>query len=380
MSAIDSETGGFLFSLGQILLQGSGFAVLYKYIPNCRVPAAHALIGGFTAALAGFVVKFGFEYYVTAGTLTNIYGAFVALPVLILWIYVAWFLFFAGAAVTATIPKLTAGRYMDSYRTGNDFLTALLILKLFAKRWTMSERPVIGLAELCDAADTYPESCDRVLSRLAHIGFVAPMAEDKHQSWVLTVDPGACRAAARFEEFCADPKVKPRERRARGGGESAGRLRAFGAVDGKYRAHNALKRRARGLRLFLKKVRDKPADLLNGFAAHVPDINRWQQVERLRFDFFREKFLRERHSRVLKPCLGFVDHQLRKGLCAGAGREVCDEFLRLVFHGLGFGGRYGLHLFGGVRFPERHVGHCVSVSRSEAEVLVRMHCAMASAY
>ena len=121
LSGIDSETGGFPFSLGQILLQGFGFAVLYKYIPNCRVPAAHALIGGFTAALAGFVVKFGFEYYVTAGTLTNIYGAFVALPVLILWIYVAWFLFFAGAAVTATIPKLTAGRYMTATAPATTF-------------------------------------------------------------------------------------------------------------------------------------------------------------------------------------------------------------------------------------------------------------------
>lgn len=227
LSGIDSETGGFLFSLGQILLQGFGFAVLYKYIPNCRVPAAHALIGGFTAALAGFVVKFGFEYYVTAGTLTNIYGAFVALPVLILWIYVAWFLFFAGAAVTATIPKLTTGRYMDSYRTGNDFLTALLILKLFVKRWTMSERPVIGLAELCDAADTYPESCDRVLSRLAHIGFVAPMAEDKHQSWVLTVDPARAVLQPVFEEFCADPKVSLVNAGPAAGGESAGALKGF---------------------------------------------------------------------------------------------------------------------------------------------------------
>ena len=117
--------------------------------------------------------------------------------------------------------------YMDSYRTGNDFLTALLILKLFAKRWTMSERPVIGLAELCDAADTYPESCDRVLSRLAHIGFVAPMAEDKHQSWVLTVDPARAVLQPVFEEFCADPKVSLVNAGPAAGGESAGALKGF---------------------------------------------------------------------------------------------------------------------------------------------------------
>ena len=62
-------------------------------------------------------------------------GAFVALPVLVLWIYVAWFLFFAGAAVTATIPKLTSGRYMDSYRAGDDFLTALAMLKALTAKY-----------------------------------------------------------------------------------------------------------------------------------------------------------------------------------------------------------------------------------------------------
>ena len=91
----------------------------------------------------------------------------------------------------------------------------------------MSERPVIGLAELCDAADTYPESCDRVLSRLAHIGFVAPMAEDKHQSWVLTVDPARAVLQPVFEEFCADPKVSLVNAGPAAGGESAGALKGF---------------------------------------------------------------------------------------------------------------------------------------------------------
>ena len=208
LSGVDSGTSAALLSFGQFLLQVLGFSALYKYIPNCRVPWRNALAGGFAAAAAGFVVKVGFEYYVTAGTLTNIYGAFVALPVLVLWIYVAWFLFFAGAAVTATIPKLTAGRYMDSYRAGNDFLTALVILRALTEKHRASEQPVLTLTNLCRAADACPESASAALEGLVHAGYAAPvaMAGEKEEAWVLTVDPERATLLPIFREFCIDPR------------------------------------------------------------------------------------------------------------------------------------------------------------------------------
>lgn len=208
LSGVDSSTSASLLKFGQFLIQVLGFAVLYKYIPNCRVPWSHALTGGTLAALSGFAVKAGFSYYVTAGTLTNIYGAFVALPVLVLWIYVAWFLFFAGAAVTATIPKLTAGRYMDNYRRGNDFLTAVTILKLLIDAGKKSRRPLLTLQALCRGADTYPEAAGRALSGLLRCGYAAPVsdASDKEETWVLTADPAQATLLPVFEEFCIDPR------------------------------------------------------------------------------------------------------------------------------------------------------------------------------
>ena len=193
-----------LYFWGQVLLQGLGYSVLYKFVPNCRVPAQNALIGGLSVAIVGQVVKTGFETYVTAGTLSNVYGAFVAIPVFVLWVYVAWYLFFAGAAIAATIPKLTAGRFLDYYRPGNEFLTALAMLRELVHLRLRQKRPILDVEELCDAADTYPEAAERILSRLAEAGYVAPVTTEaggRTQEWVLVADSQKTTLLRAFEFF-----------------------------------------------------------------------------------------------------------------------------------------------------------------------------------
>ena len=199
LEGVGSGTASFLYNTGQIVLQSLCFALIYKYVPACRVQFSHALMGGLLVVLAGQIVKQGFEYYITAGTLTNIYGAFVALPALIVWIYVAWFLFFTGAAVTATIPKLTAGRFLDSYRAGNDFLTGLAMLRELVLLRLAGLTPMMTTEQMCDAVDTYPEAAERILSVLASARYIAPAAgSDGVQGWVLVAD---CRSADLMRAF-----------------------------------------------------------------------------------------------------------------------------------------------------------------------------------
>ncbi len=204
LDGVDPGMSGFLYSTGQVMLQWLCFALIYKLVPNCRVPMSHALLGGFLVVVFGQIVKQGFEYYVTAGTLTNVYGAFVALPVLVLWIYVAWFLFFAGAAITATIPKLTAGRFMDQYKEGNDFLTGLVMLKALVAKRLEGVSPIMSVDELCEAADTHPEAARRILSRLAFYDYVAVVNDEtrpKIQCWVLVADSQKTTLMRAFEAF-----------------------------------------------------------------------------------------------------------------------------------------------------------------------------------
>ena len=191
LEGIDPGVSKTLYNVGQVFLQAFGFAVIYKFVPACRVHFSHALVGGSVVSVCGLVVKQLFGMWVTAGTLTNIYGAFVAIPVFVLWVYVAWYLFFAGAAIAATIPKLTAGRFLDYYRPGNEFLTALAMLRELVHLRLRQKRPILDVEELCDAADTYPEAAERILSRLAEAGYVAPVTTEaggRTQEWVLVAD------------------------------------------------------------------------------------------------------------------------------------------------------------------------------------------------
>lgn len=204
LEGIDPGVFKTLYNVGQVFLQAFGFAVIYKFVPACRVHFSHALVGGSVVSVCGLVVKQLFGMWVTAGTLTNIYGAFVAIPVFVLWVYVAWYLFFAGAAIAATIPKLTAGRFLDYYRPGNEFLTALAMLRELVHLRLRQKRPILDVEELCDAADTYPEAAERILSRLAEAGYVAPVTTEaggRTQEWVLVADSQKTTLLRAFEFF-----------------------------------------------------------------------------------------------------------------------------------------------------------------------------------
>ena len=187
----DVSLPGWVFVFFQIFLQTFAYAVLFKLVPNCKVPFAHALIGGLFVAITGQIVKEGFEIYITAGTLSSIYGAFVAFPVFLLWLYIAWTLVFAGAAVTAAIPQLTSGRFADTYMLGNDFLTGVALLKELTLA-REAGRPIVAEEDLARAVDSYPQAIERILIRLSEYDYCAPILENERRhltAWALLCDP-----------------------------------------------------------------------------------------------------------------------------------------------------------------------------------------------
>jgi membrane protein len=82
--------GGRLIQLSPFLLYVLGFSLIYAAVPNCRVPVKHALIGGTVAALAFNVARALFTMLVSGTSFTFIYGAFAAVPLFLLWIFISW--------------------------------------------------------------------------------------------------------------------------------------------------------------------------------------------------------------------------------------------------------------------------------------------------
>jgi membrane protein len=82
------------------------FALVYWAVPNRRIVPWHAACGGLLAALGFSLMQRLFGLYVAKlPTYTLIYGAFAAIPIFLLWLYLSWAVILIGALVVAELPS-----------------------------------------------------------------------------------------------------------------------------------------------------------------------------------------------------------------------------------------------------------------------------------
>ena len=94
----------------EFALVAGGGAALFRYVPNTTVRWGHALAGGFFVAVGLELAKKGLALYLnTLPAMSAIYGAFAAVPILLLWIYIVWVVVLLGAVIAAYLPSLLAG-------------------------------------------------------------------------------------------------------------------------------------------------------------------------------------------------------------------------------------------------------------------------------
>ena len=110
-----------------LLLSTAGFSLLYVAVPNCRVPFKHCLIGGVIAAFAFHIARAIFTKVVVGSSYTFIYGAFAAVPLFLLWIYLSWNIVLMGGIL---VHSLSAYQTAEQARRPT-VLKALDILYLF---------------------------------------------------------------------------------------------------------------------------------------------------------------------------------------------------------------------------------------------------------
>ena len=132
--------GGLRLLLDSIefFVLAAGMAGLYRYVPNTQVNWRHAWAGGLFVALCMELAKKGLALYVAkVPTYSAVYGTFATLPILLVWIYVAWVIVLLGAVVAAYLPSLLAGVARRSGHQGWNFELAVEVLQqLHAARQT----------------------------------------------------------------------------------------------------------------------------------------------------------------------------------------------------------------------------------------------------
>lgn len=97
-------------NVSSLLVYSLAFALLYHYLPDRRVRWRQAFLGGVVTALLFVAGRWGIGLYITQAAPGNAYGSMGTLVILLVWMYYAAMVFFAGALVTAVIDERASQR------------------------------------------------------------------------------------------------------------------------------------------------------------------------------------------------------------------------------------------------------------------------------
>jgi membrane protein len=115
LAAMGSFLGGMLPGLavlGQIVnfvvsfsVIGLLFAMIYRYLPDLKIPWRHVWIGAVLTAVLFEIGKFLIGFYLGNSSVTSAYGAASSLAIILIWIYYSAQIFLLGAEFTQVYAK-----------------------------------------------------------------------------------------------------------------------------------------------------------------------------------------------------------------------------------------------------------------------------------
>lgn len=181
----------FLLDVLEFVLLAGGLAALYRFVPNTPVRIGHAVAGGVFAALGIEVAKRLLAWYLgLVPSYSAVYGAFATLPILLVWIYVAWLVVLLGAVVAAYLPALLGATRRVTGGPGWPFQLALEVLQqLHGAR--ASARRGMDIDELVAALQVGPLQLEPVLETLVQLDWIGRLNEvddDVGTRYVLLAD------------------------------------------------------------------------------------------------------------------------------------------------------------------------------------------------
>ncbi|MEX3605991.1 MAG: YihY family inner membrane protein [Burkholderia sp.] len=196
----------WLLTAASLPLTVLAFTLLYVYLPNCTVAWRDAVVGGVCAAIAFELAKRGFGYYVRRiPTYTAVYGAFAAVPLFLLWIYLSWLITLAGAMVASALPVIRIGQFHRVAYPGSDLLDALALLASLADAQEAG-KPSHSAARLAMMVRCSMETAQRLLSAMEDREWVARLegGDVAVSRYVLLANPDRLTVSQLFDAFVVD--------------------------------------------------------------------------------------------------------------------------------------------------------------------------------
>lgn len=167
----------FLILALEFVLLTAAYAALYRYVPNTPVKRSHAIAGGIFAAFGIELAKRALAWYIgMVPTYSVVYGAFATVPILLVWIYIAWVIVLLGAVVAAYLPSLLAGTRRRGGGHGWQFQLALEVLGHLDKARAGARRGLTA-GELGAAMEVDVLQLEPVLETLVQLDWVGRLNE-----------------------------------------------------------------------------------------------------------------------------------------------------------------------------------------------------------
>jgi membrane protein len=166
----------FLLSVVPFVFVWVVFMLVYIIMPNTRVKAGSALIGGI---IAGTLFQlFQLLYINFQSQLFNygeVYGSFAALPLFLVWMQISWLIVLFGAEIS--FANQNVGHYeaeSESYNISHHMksIVTLLIVRLVAVNFRNSDPPLTSSA-IADKLDLPVRLVRDILYELTDVGIIS---------------------------------------------------------------------------------------------------------------------------------------------------------------------------------------------------------------
>ena len=188
----------------QFSLMAGGMAAMYHFVPNIQVKWGHAITGGLFVAAGFELAKKVLTLYLSkVPTYSVVYGAFATVPILLIWIYVAWVIVLLGAVITAYLPSLLMGLERRGRSHGLQFQLALEALQQLDRGRAAGMRglTIAQLSQMLRVDTLQLEPVLEALTALDWIGLLHEELAGEAARYVLLVDPDTTPLAPLLNEL-----------------------------------------------------------------------------------------------------------------------------------------------------------------------------------
>lgn len=169
VEGVSATLHALLLRVVPVAMSTLAFFMIYRIVPHRPVPWRHALLGGFVAALLFEIGKQLFRVYVhESPTYSRVYGAFAAVPVFLVWLYLSWLVVLFGAELTASAAYWHGGLWKQAASPGMRFREAAAIVRALVGH----DSGTMSFEKLCEATALPADELEETLKEMVDGGIL----------------------------------------------------------------------------------------------------------------------------------------------------------------------------------------------------------------